>query len=387
MASHGAPELQIDTAAEDETLAAGWNFPGWWYTDRRIYELERSAIFSGCWTYLSPGHLVARPGDVAVGHVGDAPVVLVRGDDRQLRGFLNVCRHRGFPVVRQHCNTKLLVCGYHAWSYEQNGRLRAAPGLDQAPKAAASVLSLVPIAVECWGESVFGNLDVKASSLALTHPELDSCADENGIDKHFRGYTFHKRLNYEVHANWKVFYDNDIECYHCPTVHPKSFNEAYVTSSGDFTWYTSASGRLMGHRFRPRPVPAGIPSTSALRSHNYRSLRMFPGFTIAQQDEVALVTQIIPLDVEHVRYVADFYAEMTAELDRIARWVNLWDQTFREDVEVCELQQQSLRTGLVTRNRIVSAREPGVLWVRDNIWRLIKARGIEPRHPRADVPV
>lgn len=370
MAAYRADNRAIDVETEDAAFAAGWGFPSDWYTSRSIFDLERIAIIGRSWHYLSPRSGLARPGDVVVSQLGDVAVILVLDEAASLRGFVNACRHRGFPVIRENCNTKSLVCGYHAWSYRLNGSLRAAPGSSEESAFDSLELALIPIAVDCWGEMIFGNLCADAAAFTAAHPEIDSYAGDHGIDKAFERYRFERRVLYEVGANWKLFYDNDVECYHCPTIHPKSFNEAYVTQTGEFTRYESASGQLMGHRFRPRTDARDTPG--AIRSENYRSLRAFPGFTVAQQDDVALITQIVPTEVERMRYVADFYSEVGADPGRVERWIALWDQTFREDAEVCELQQRSVRTGILPRNRVMASREPGVKWARDNIWKLLR---------------
>src|SRR5262245_32183241 len=98
-----------------------------WYTDPEIHEAEFDRIFHHCWQYIGRADKVSSPGDIVVGHVGDVPVVVTRDRDGVLRGFVNVCRHRGFRVMRDDCNRKTMTCPYHGWTYELDGRLRNAP--------------------------------------------------------------------------------------------------------------------------------------------------------------------------------------------------------------------------------------------------------------------
>src|SRR5258705_214094 len=90
----------IDFKAEDEAISAGWNFPVDWYTSSSIFQLERDAIFAKSWQYLAPLSKLARAGDIAVGQLANVSVILIRDEELKLRGFVNACRHRGYPVVR-----------------------------------------------------------------------------------------------------------------------------------------------------------------------------------------------------------------------------------------------------------------------------------------------
>src|SRR5215470_8378753 len=86
MANEGA-------GAADAMPVISWD----WYRDPRVLEVEERWLFRSSWQYVGPLGRLSRPGDHVVGRVSRVPVVVVRGGDRELRGFLNVCRHRGSP--------------------------------------------------------------------------------------------------------------------------------------------------------------------------------------------------------------------------------------------------------------------------------------------------
>ena len=85
------------------------------------------------WQYAGPAELVAEPGSYLATRVGHAPVVIVRDEDGELRGFVNVCRHRAHLVATGHGKRKALQCPYHAWTYGLDGCLRKAPRSDREP--------------------------------------------------------------------------------------------------------------------------------------------------------------------------------------------------------------------------------------------------------------
>jgi nitrite reductase/ring-hydroxylating ferredoxin subunit len=96
---------------------------------------------------------VAEPGSFFASVAGHIPVAIVRGRDGELRGFVNVCRHRGHAVVEGSGCRETLQCPYHAWTYGLDGVLRKAPRSEREPGFDPSGLSLLPVAVDTWGRS------------------------------------------------------------------------------------------------------------------------------------------------------------------------------------------------------------------------------------------
>ena len=136
-----------------------------------------------------------------------------------MRAFANVCRHRGAQVVREACgNRKTLQCHYHAWTYNLDGSLRAAPGMKDEPGFDTSAYPLRPLRLETWGPFIFVNLDAEAKPLSHYLGELPALVDATGL--RLDGIHRRVRRTYEIAANWKVVMDNYLECYHCPVAHP-----------------------------------------------------------------------------------------------------------------------------------------------------------------------
>ena len=145
-------------------------------------------------------------------------MVVTLDRDSQLRGFLNVCRHRGTVVVDEPQRRGTMQCPYHAWTYGLDGSLRGAPRtadeLDFEPEG----LSLEPVSVDTWGPFVFANPDANAAPLEAALGDLPAVVAEQDLD--VEGLRFHHRARYELGANWKVAIENYLECYHCAVNHP-----------------------------------------------------------------------------------------------------------------------------------------------------------------------
>ncbi len=136
--------------------------PWSWYVDPEILRREQERIFRSAWQYA--GHLgqLPEPGTFFTGRAGRLPVVVTRARDGELRAFLNVCRHRGFPLADGEGRRETLQCPYHAWTYGLDGSLRAAPRSDEEPDFPKEELGLCAIAVGTWGPFVFVNAGPRA---------------------------------------------------------------------------------------------------------------------------------------------------------------------------------------------------------------------------------
>ena len=154
------------------TLADGRTIPFDWYSDPAVLRLERERIFRRTWQYAGRVDQVAEPGAFFTCNLGGIPIVVVRDKEDGLRAFLNVCRHRGSLVCEGEGKRETLQCPYHAWTYDLDGSLRAAPRSDREPGFDKSELGLVPVSVDSWGPFVFVNPDGEAAPLADTLGEL-----------------------------------------------------------------------------------------------------------------------------------------------------------------------------------------------------------------------
>ncbi len=144
------------------------DLPAGRYTDPDFFALERRALWQRTWLYAGRGDQLPEPGSFFVWRHGSAPVLVIRGDDGEIRAFYNTCRHRGAPVVRtaEGCAGKVLVCGYHGWTYDREGRLRrVTDSRDWPALEAANRRSLVPLRCERFGNWVFVCEDPAAEPL------------------------------------------------------------------------------------------------------------------------------------------------------------------------------------------------------------------------------
>lgn len=214
-----------------------------WYSDPEILRREQERIFRSSWQYV--GHLgqVPGPGTFFTGAAGRAPVLVTRARDGELRAFLNVCRHRGFPIAAGEGSRETIQCPYHAWTYGLDGTLRAAPRSDEDPGFCRDELGLVQIAAGTWGPFVFANAGPDPEPLADALGSMPAQVAELGLDVDDLRFT--SRWEADVAANWKIVCENFLECYHCQVAHP-AFSEVVDVSAEAYA--LSTEGRLSSQR-------------------------------------------------------------------------------------------------------------------------------------------
>ena len=368
MTPYRASDLGIDIASVDRNFEDFRSLPIHTYFDPRVYDFELGAIFDSSWQYFAPLEKLAAPGDVVAGRVGRVPIAVARAEDGELYGFVNICRHRGYSVVRgDKRNCRRLVCGYHAWSYRLNGQLAAAPDTENELNFDPAEHGLLPVSVDTWGPAVFVNPDPQAISLRATHPQLETWAVEREFVTDPEHYRLHREVVSDQQGNWKLWYDNGVECYHCPLIHGRSFGEAFKVADGQYSH--RLDGRMMSYAFDAGDGGDG----EHLRSATYRSFQIFPGCQIIQQDDIMILAKMVPTGPESCRFTAHYLAEKSADPERVERWLEVWARTYDEDAAAIAVQQANLKSGRAREFRYVSKREEPALFINRLIWDAYKA--------------
>ena len=189
-----------------------------YYTSPEVYRQEQDTLFVRTWQYAGHVSEVEKPGDYFTFEIAGQNLFCVRGRDNELRVFHNVCQHRAHELVRGSGNAKLLVCPYHAWSYELSGELRSGPNVQSVVGFDRSKICLTPAKVDVFHGFIFVNLDPDAEPMDAWYP---GAREELGafvplIDK-LKPLEW---IDIPEQCNWKVSVENYSECYHCKLNHP-----------------------------------------------------------------------------------------------------------------------------------------------------------------------
>ena len=345
--------------------------PTAWYHDADVFRFEMENIYAREWQYFAPTVRLLNPGDCVVGQVSEIPIFVVRAEDGELRGFINMCRHRGHPVARGDGKTRALVCAYHGWTYNLDGALKRAPQCEAEPGFNPGELSLLPISVDVWGHAVFVNPDPKALPFRGSHPRFEETWASRGMTADLEAFEFRRRIEYDAKCNWKLWYDNNVECYHCARIHGKSFAAAYDVAPENTDNFEL--DRMITYKF----LATGSNQGDEPKSSNYRSMQLFPGITMIQQDVLMVLSQMIPIGPEQTISVMDYFAERGGDEKRFEQWVALWDQTFTEDLTAARNQQRGMRTGRLEKSRFITTQERPLIFVNRTILQAYQ-KGLSP---------
>jgi phenylpropionate dioxygenase-like ring-hydroxylating dioxygenase large terminal subunit len=311
--------------------------PWSWYTDPEILRREQERIFRHAWQYVGHVGQVAEAGDHFAADAG-VPVLVVRGDDGELRAFLNVCRHRGSQLVEGSGRRAALQCPYHAWTYSLDGSLKAAPRADREEGFDAEGLSLVELRLDSWGPLLFVNPDREAPPLAETLGALSELVPLDGLE-------FRLRDEYELAANWKIASENFLECYHCPVAH-KGFSAAFevapdsyrleATSDSVFSQFAPSRAEGEGHFHFVWP--------------NLK-VNVYPG------PGNLSIGPLLPAGPERSRGFLDYFFAPEADETWVEELLAFDRQVGAEDRVLVERVQRGVGTGLIEHGRLLPQSE------------------------------
>jgi glycine betaine catabolism A len=247
--------------------AAGTGLPREFYSDPRIFQLDLELVYYREWLFAGHTAELAAPGAYLTLQVGAYPILLVRGRDTKVRAFINSCRHRGSRLCPQERGTAVkLVCPYHQWTYDLDGRLFAARQM--GPSFDRGQYSLRSLPCEEVAGYVFVCLAAEPPDFAQIRQQLTSYVAPHRLGE--ARVAFESTIIEE--GNWKLVWENNRECYHCAANHPE-LARAYPDAPAITAVGAATDPAVLAHW--QRCEAAGLPSRLQLSADGQmRSARM-----------------------------------------------------------------------------------------------------------------
>lgn len=326
-----------------EDPATSETLPSHAYWDEGVHAAEMLHIHQAGWTFA--GHVceLPRPGAYVVRPILGQGVLLLRAEDGAMRAFFNVCQHRGHELMQGAGEACRIVCPYHAWGYDLEGRL-ATGRLGDGPLRRADI-RLRALGVGELHGLVFVNLDGKAPPLSQLAGEL--AADLAACVPGLPDWVEIGRHAYALDCNWKVMVENSLECLHCANAHP-SFSRTV-----DLACYRSES---RGHVTR-HAGPMRAAWESVAEGEEYRYWHLFPTTEIhtVTGSPLFAVYSNRPLGPERIEVTGVAYGPPGLGAEARERLLaDLRDNpTAREDFAIVESVQRGLRSMGYERGRYV----------------------------------
>ncbi len=205
------------TAEMLQTRERTYSLPQPFYTDERLFQIDMQEIFHKEWLIAGMTCEIPAKGNYITLQIGKNPIIVVRGAEGKVHAFHNVCRHRGSRLcVSEKGKVAKLVCPYHQWTYELDGRLLFA-GTEMGADFDMNQYGLKPVNVKVAGGYIF-------ISLAENPPAIDEFLAT--LDHYMEPYDMENtkvavQTTLMEKANWKLVLENNRECYHCNGSHPE----------------------------------------------------------------------------------------------------------------------------------------------------------------------
>lgn len=359
------PVRQVGVAPAGAPL--GDTLPASWYCDPAIFAKERPAIFHRHWQLFAHESRLPGPGDYLAGTLAGFPVFVMRGRDGAIRGFHNVCRHRAAQLLPDGVgHAKSLVCPYHGWSYDGEGKLIRARDFGDDPGLDAAGMRLFPLRTETWKGLVFVCFDLDAPPLIDWLGPIAVMAKDYPLER----YRFYRDKLRDVAVDWKAYGDNYLEGYHLELMHPGLCAAIDVSQYFIDVYQKEGFFHLYGPR-REDGLTQGL--------YFYR----FPVLMLNLYDwgaSIATIDALGPGRMLHTNWYLfeDLSPATRAERDRITEWAV---EIVSEDIAVVTGVQRNLNAGVYDRGRLSPRHEHALKGFQDMARDAVAAydRGWRPR--------
>lgn len=292
------------------------------FCDDALFDLELGEIWHKDWVFATPADAVAEPGDYVPVRVGRQSVIVVRGQDRQLRALANVCSHRGTPLVKDGGNCVRFRCPYHAWTFDDEGALLSVP-YSRSDEVSFGPHRLEQFRVAEWHGLVFVSLNNDVEPFVDRVSAIDAYVSPLALQRLHHDVT---GVSTEVwQANWKAIYANAVDAYSHFRVHAETIEPVSPT---DATYYLAGSARAT--------VSGGESNDRA----DHAIIAVPPSFVAIAYPDVLLWQALRPVAVDRTEVVTGVAGEEPFGSVQPAHLPG-WDAAFiDEDRTICERVQR-----------------------------------------------
>jgi Rieske 2Fe-2S family protein len=323
--------------------------PGRYYTDPDLFRDELERFFCQTWVCAGRAGQIPRPGDYFLRQIAGESIIVTRDASGEVRAFYNVCRHRGTRLCTsaEGAFPGRIQCPYHGWTYALDGSLIGAPHMQESDLCREDY-PLHKISAAVWDGHIFINL------AAQPEPLLAQLADlpQRFAPWRMQDLQMHKRIVYEVQANWKLIVINYNECFHCPVLHP-CLNRLtnYLGADNDPPQPTYIGGS-MGFRGDAQTMSLDgrrrreyLPGLNEVQRKQVYYYAIYPNLFLSPHPDYVMTHTLWPRAVDRTEVICEWHfhpAEMAKPDFHADDAIDFWDLTNREDWHISELSQAGI---------------------------------------------
>jgi glycine betaine catabolism A len=372
--------------------------PRRFYADPDFYGAELERFYFRRWICAGRADQIPNPGDYVTRTIAGESVIVTRDASGVIHALFNVCRHRGTRICEQPDGhfVDRIQCPYHAWTYDLEGRLLAAPHMP--PGFCKDEYPLHRAACDEWDGHVFVFLGQEGQDrpdgrdrqerqegrewqdgVARLPPLREQLRD---LPERFAAYgmgdlRLARRIVYDVNANWKLIILNFNECLHCPTLHPALNRLHHYLGADNVEPTPSYCGGAMGFRDQVETVSldgrrhrAYLPGLDGTQRQQVAYYSIYPNLLLSLHPDYMMTHTLWPRAHNRTEIICEwhFHLEEMARPDfRADDAIELWDATNKEDWWIAEQSQAGIQSR-VYQPGPYSERE-ALLWSFDDIVR------------------
>lgn len=241
-----------------ESIRLASHAPGYIYSSKDLFEKEIDEFFMKDWLFVGREEELPNPGDFMTMRLVSEPIVVTRDAKGTLNAFYNMCAHRGAEVACGKGNARALMCPYHGWTYEMDGRLRGASHMSDSDGFDRSKVRMTPIRIGVWRRCIFVCFSESAVSLEEYMKDVDA---DYGSVLQLENTRLGAKSVVELECNWKLVYENLMDFYHVRVLHAKTFGSRVSYEAQD--WQLKDDGVFIEYKASPS-TPDGEPLAGRL---------------------------------------------------------------------------------------------------------------------------
>ncbi len=340
--------------------------PSAWYYSDSHYLAEKENIFKKDWVFLCHTREIPNVGDYITADVAGIPVIALRDEQEEIKVLLNICRHRGAPLLTEpkgHLEKPTVMCQYHGWCYRLDGSFKQAPFLS-AP--VTENLDLKKIHWQAVSGLIFISFNANPYPFESRKERIlqEMQAAKFNVDQ----YRYHSQIIREGNFNWKTWTEGFQECYHCPTIH-SGFNKDFILSQ-----YQVHNHDHFSVHTCPRKEKSSTGSFEGLW------MWLYPNCGLPCYEKVYYSLRVNPITPHRTQLIYTFFTTEAFQAEDEVTFFEFIRRITDEDIVICERVQKNLEVGtgtnLYDHGYLNLARENGVHYFHDLIRQAVQSDSV-----------
>ncbi|MEX5262330.1 aromatic ring-hydroxylating dioxygenase subunit alpha, partial [Kocuria sp. CPCC 205263] len=371
----------MSTNVVSESLIS--TLPGSTYVDEAVFRAEQERIFEQMWFCAVRAGDLDKPGAYRTVQIGRESIIITRNRKHGIRAFYNICRHRGVKLCMEDTGeaTRSFQCPYHAWTYDFDGKLIAAPNLTKMPDIDRQEYGLVTIPVREYLGYVWVCLAENPPS--FEDDVMGDIQERLGDTQAIEGYdianlSLGRRITYDVRANWKLIIENFMECYHCATIHPELTEVLPEFADGLAAQYFVGHGAEFGDDVAGFTIDGSegldkLPGVDDDHDRRYYAITVRPTVFINLVPDHVIIHRMFPMAPDHTIVECDWlYLPTVVDSGKdVTASVELFHRVNQQDFDACERCQPAMNSKIYATGGVLVPSEHHIGafhdWITDKI--------------------